>query len=175
MIKIKLVQYERRFEVLYRKELDENASLFEKLSHSLEISNHDYSLNEEKFYYSKSVFSFEKNSNSLQVSVEENEYKQLYLSYDTLDNLFNKLPKKSLLNLSENTKYEFSIDTSTEGNIQIIPYLIHYKDSMKRKLTQIKRRNQLIDLENDEKCRLTFKIIGHGNFEIKRISIIPKG
>lgn len=175
MIKIKLSQYKNRFEILYKNELTESLSLLETLAKSSELNEKHYSLSRKLFYFSKPVMILENKKNILEGTVQRNDYKQVYLSYLTLNNLFNQPPAQSLLDLKTTKQYMFNIDIITEDDIKIIPYLIHYKNTKKSKLTRIKEKNQVVDFNQSDQCRLTFKIMGHGNFQIKNISIKSKG
>lgn len=172
MFKIKLSQYERRFENLYKKELLNELSLLED---HINTNIYKRSLSKDKFYFSKPTMTIYNENNVLVVNVEDNNYKQLYLSYETLNNTFNIPPDESLVDLNKYQKYLFNIEIESTENINVIPYVIHYKNSKKLKLTSLKQNHQTLDFKEDDQCRLTFKIIGHGNFEIKTISIIPKG
>lgn len=140
-----------------------------------EINAKEFSILKENFYFSKNVFSLENNRDSLLGVVDKNEFKQIYLSYQTLNNSFDEIPDTSLLDLKKFSKYKFDIETISSVDLEIIPYIIHYRNSQKDKLTKLTHRNQVIDFTDDEKCRLTFKVIGNGKFEISRIRITPKG
>ena len=175
MSKIKLSQYENKFEILYRNQVTKELTNLESIVESLRSNENNYSLFKSRFFYSKPVITLHNNQNRLVGNVKINDYKQLYLSYETLNNSFNKSPSKSLLDFKEFKTYLFNIDIVTGQSIEIIPYIIHYKNSKKIKLTRIKEKNQVIDFKNDDQCRLTFKITGHGDFKINLISIKPKG
>src|SRR5699024_9133030 len=132
-------------------------------------------LNVEYFYFSRPVFRLSnKNNGNLFVEVESHTHKNLYLSYQTMDNKFDVFPEKYFLNLNKYKIYQFKIEIESSENISIIPYIIHYNKNKKKKLTAVSN-SQIINFKNDENCRLTFKIIGEGHFEINRIRIIPKG
>ena len=175
MIKIKLTQYKRRFELIYIKDNKNELTYLESLLKSAIAEKYNYSLSKDKFYFSNDIVSLNNIKNSLTVNVEKNNENHIYLSYGTLNNSFNLIPEKSLLNLENFDKYEFIIDITTDDTIKVVPYIIHYKKNKKDKLTAVIKSNQLIDFNDDYKCRLTFKIIGYGRFDIKKISIIPKG
>lgn len=146
----------------------------EKKINLAKFKTKDYSLNKDQFYFSKDVISLKNINNNLVGAVEENDFQNLYLSYITLNNNFENEPLHSLIDLEEFNKYEFDIVVNND-NLKLIPYIIHYKEKTKSKLTRIESDNKIIDFTGDDKCRLTFKIIGHGNFEIESIRITPKG
>lgn len=146
----------------------------EKKINLAKFKTKDYSLNKKQFYFSKDVISLKNVNDSLVGVVEENDLQNLYLSYITLNNNFENEPLHSLIDLEEFNKYEFDIVVNND-NLKLIPYIIHYKEKTKSKLTCIESDNKIIDFTGDDKCRLTFKIIGHGNFEIESIRITPKG
>lgn len=146
----------------------------EKKINLTKFKTKDYSLNKKQFYFSKDVISLKNVNDSLVGVVEENDLQNLYLSYITLNNNFENEPLHSLIDLEEFNKYEFDIVVNND-NLKLIPYIIHYKEKTKSKLTRIESDNKIIDFTGDDKCRLTFKIIGHGNFEIESIRITPKG
>ena len=101
-----------------------------------------------------------------------NNLNHVYISYRIFNNSFNEVPDESFLNIQEVKEWKITIDILTSDNIEVIPYIVHYKDGEKRKLTKIILSRQLLDFSSDEKCRLTFKIIGNGDFQINRIGIL---
>lgn len=167
-----IYQYTNKFNMVYNKQL------FNNLSSSLsEIinSNYKYSTNKSYFFSSQLVIGVDNYNDKLRVIVEPNNLKKLYLSYQTLNNRFGEAPDESLLDLNNYTKYRFSFVINKNGNIDITPYIIHYKNGDKRKLSRVDKTNQIIDFSDDNQCRLTFKITGHGMFTINEIIIIPEG
>lgn len=167
-----LSQYKNRFNVVYKKEKIRRIST---LLNEVKMSNFRFPIKEDLFFHSKPVLNLTEETHGLQVSVKDNKINKLYLSYQTLDNKFGESPKNSLLNLQAHKKYQFILRIDKEDSVDIVPYIIHYQDGNKRKLTEIKKNKQLIDFQNDSACRLTFKITGNGNFTIKEIIIVPKG
>lgn len=174
MIKINLSQYSNRFENVYKKENVAELKNIEELINKPERESFDCTLAIENFYFSKPVISLDNRDERLFGEVKKNEYTQIYLSYGVLNNRFNELPEESFLNLDKFKKYQFDIEIETSTDLQVLPYIIHYDKRQKKKLTKI-GNSKTIDFTHDDKCRLTFKLIGHGSFEIRLIRIIPKG
>lgn len=167
-----LSQYKNRFNVTYKKEKTGEIS---SLVQEVKMTQYLYPINENLFFYSQPVINLKLEKNALNVEVEKNNINKLYLSYLTLDNKFNDSPVNSLLNLDEHNKFQFILKLDKENSLEIVPYIIHYQEGKKRKLTSITKPNQLVNFENDDKCRLVFKVTGNGIFTIKEIIIIPKG
>lgn len=174
MIIINIKEYENLFESIYMRDIINELGNLEKIISLANSKTKDYSLNKDQFYFSKDVIYLENINNKLFGVVEENDLQNLYLSYMTLNNNFEKEPLHSLIDLGVSNKYEFDIEVNND-NLKLIPYVIHYKGKEKSKLTRMESDNKIIDFTGDDKCRLTFKIIGHGNFEIESIRITPKG
>lgn len=153
----------------------EKTSELTNLTQELKKTRYRFSLNENLFYHSKPVFDILEKKDYLQVEIAKNDFSKLYLSYHTLNNKFDEPPENSLLNLNEYKKFQFIIEIDKEDSVDVIPYIIHYKKGKKRRLTSINKIKKIINFQKDDKCRLTFKVIGNGTFNIKEIIIIPKG
>lgn len=175
MIKIKIRKYKDTFDLMYNNEYITSLSSVESLVKVYSSEIKEYPLHKDYFYISRDVISLNNKNGILCGKVEKNKFKYLYMSYMILHNKFEEFPDKSLIDLNEFDKYQFVIDITKSENIEIIPYIIHYRNFQKNKLTRIDNKNQIIDFKKDEKCRLTFKIIGYGKFDINKINIIPKG
>ncbi|KKK33964.1 hypothetical protein WN59_10210 [Salinicoccus sediminis] len=169
-----LRQYRKAFNKEFKKQGLSKTTIFKsiKLFNSKNLTIRNYSLKRDLFYYSKNVFV--PNSNDFPSwNVEKNNIKMLYISYLTLNNNFAYSPDESFFNIEENEVYYIDISVSQSKNIIVTPIIIHYSRGKKTKLTKIIDKNQLLNFSNDEdKCRLTFKIEGSGDFSIENIKVL---
>jgi len=163
--------YKAKFEKEFESSIKPNKNIFSYMK--LKNKKHTYPLSLDMFYYKNPPITVRKDKSKINVFVEKNEIKTLYLSYLTLDTKFAEIPEKSFINLDTLKSFHFDVDISTTNSVEVIPFIIHYNNKGKKKMTRITRRNQLVEIAEDEiKCRLTFKIKGNGNFSIKSITRI---
>jgi len=169
-----LRRYRKAFNKEFKKQGLSKTTIFKsiKLFNSENLTIQNYSLKRDLFYYSKNVFV--PNSNELPSwNVEKNSIKMLYLSYLTLNNNFASSPDESFFNIEENEVYYIHISIHQSKKINVTPIIIHYSKGRKTKLTKIIDKNQLLNFSNGEdKCRLTFKIEGSGDFSIENIKVL---
>lgn len=167
-----LINYSRKVNEIFYNESMINPQFLTKIS-SLKENSKEISI--ELFYFSKPVIKLSVENGMLFGKVEENNYKNLYLSYLTLNNSFNLSPKETLIDIIKLKKYRFYIDIESNEDLEIKPIVVHYHSARKERLTELKQQGELVEFyKNEDKCRLTFKLIGNGEFLIKQISIVPE-
>lgn len=167
-----LSNYTQKIDEIYFKEkLIDLKSLEKKVS----VKKHSKQLNSDLFYASKSAVKILDDNDGVFVKVEENNYQNVYISYLTLDNSFNCPPVESLVDITVMKKYRFYIDLEKHSNIEVKPIIVHYSLGKKEKLTELVKTDEMVNfLNNEDQCRLTFKVVGHGEFTIKNISVVPE-
>src|SRR5699024_6798384 len=170
-INMKLSMYKKLFENEFELNIKPSKNLY---SYIRNIKNvYTFPLDRSKFYFQNPPISIKEENDQLDVFVEPNTIKTLYLSYLTLDNKFAEIPAESFINIESLEHFYIDINIATSSDVEVIPFIIHYNNKGKKKMTRITNRNQLITiLEDETKIRLTFKVKGNGNFKIKRITRI---
>ena len=170
-----LKKFKINFEKEYEKEISPNHNLFINIKKKNIENIIEYPIESQLFTYNKSPISIKVEDEALFGQVKKNNVKQLYLSYLDLEKGFFDAPEKGFLNANEHSEsiLYLDIEKATTSDLELVPFIIHYTDGTKSRLTRITKRNQLLELEeNEEKLRLTFKIKGSGSFSIKNIKII---
>ncbi|WP_020006187.1 hypothetical protein [Salinicoccus albus] len=172
---MELDSYIKTFEKEYERDHKSELHVFDSIKafNADNLIIEEYPLERNMFYYSKDVIFLYEEDDFIGWVVEEHSIKQLYLSYQTLDNNFAVAPEKSFFEVNPDNSYYIDIQIRQNETISITPVLIHYSKGKKRKQTNINEVNQAINFDkSDDKCRLTFKIRGHGNFSIENIKVI---
>ena len=170
-----LKKFKIDFEKEYEKEISPNQNFFLNIKKKNIENIIEYPIKSQLFSYDNLPILIKVEDETLFGQVKKNNIKQLYLSYLDLERGFFNTPEKGFLKIKEhsNSILYLDIEKATTSDLELIPYIIHYKDGKKSRLTRVTTRNQLLELEeNEEKLRLTFKIKGSGSFSIKNIKII---
>lgn len=168
-------RYKKSFDREYKRQQLSNLDIFNSLStfNSDNSSNITYSLNKDLFYSSKGVIESLHTNEKYKWKVDKNNLKMLYLSYKTLNNKFDLPPEESLININASETYYFDVNIDSSKDLYITPIVIHYSKGQKTKLTKIVSKNQLLRFhENEDRCRLTFKVKGSGYFSIEHIKLL---
>lgn len=171
---MKLSKYISEFETLYKESIDLH-KIFSKINTN-NGREYFHSLHIEKFFYPSPPVSMEFLNGKLGIRVRKHKIKTLYISYLTLDTNFNKIPEMSFLNINESKAFYIDMDIQHNDTIELIPYIIHYNDNGKKRMTRITKRNQFIISDEDiVKIRLVIKVNGYGNFTINNIKTTDIG
>ncbi|HLR67007.1 MAG TPA: hypothetical protein VK105_07700 [Virgibacillus sp.] len=168
-------KYKKSFDREYKNQQLLNLDIFNSLNtfNSDNSSKITYSLNKDLFYSSKKAIESLNIKEKYQWKVYKNNFKMLYLSYKTLNNQFNLSPEESFIDINASATYYIDVDIDSTKGLDITPIVIHYSNEQKTKLTKIVNRNQLLRFhENEDKCRLTFKVKGSGHFSIEHIKLL---
>lgn len=159
----------------YREAHLSNLNIFDSISmfNSDNSSDITYSLNKKLFYSSKDAIEYRNDTQKCAWEVYKNSYKMLYLSYETLNNKFDLSPRESFININTSENYYFDVEIESTEYLEVTPIILHYSKGEKTRRTKILSRNQLLKFhENEDKCRLTFKLNGSGHFSIEHIKLL---
>src|SRR5699024_1862185 len=127
-------------------------------------------LETEYFFTNRKEVSYENENGNLIIQVEKHRHNQVYLSYLTLDNNFNEVPENPLIN-KDYREYYIQINY-IEKELIIRPFLIFYNRSSKTRLYELTENiEKIIFKEDEEFCRLTFKLEGFGAVNLKNIEL----
>jgi len=128
------------------------------------------SLETNYFYTNRKEVLYENKNDNLIIQVERHRHNQVYLSYYTLDNNFNEVPKNPLIDRDHGESYiQIKYD---EKGLKIRPFLIFYDNKSKTRLYELTENiEKIIFKKNEKSCRLTFKLEGSGSVNLKSIEI----
>lgn len=163
------------FEIEHEKQKSANLDVFDSVNtfSSDNSSNKSYPLDQDLFYSSKDVIVPLSDNEEYDWKVEVNSYKMLYLSYKSLNNKFDLAPEESFIEIDRSEAYYLDVNIDSTKGLGITPFVIHYSNGRKTRLTKIVGRNQILEFQvGEDKCRLTFKINGAGNFSIEHINLL---
>lgn len=163
------------FEIEYEKQQSVSLNVFDSVNtfSSDNSSNRSYPLDHKFFYSSKDVIAPLSDHEEYDWKVDVNSYKMLYLSYKSLNNKFDVAPEESFIEIDSSEAYYLDVNIDSTKGLDITPFVIHYSNGRKTRLTKIVGRNQLLEFQvGEDKCRLTFKVNGAGNFSIKHINLL---
>lgn len=128
------------------------------------------SLKTEIFFTNRKEVSYKNVNDNLIIQVDRHKHNQVYLSYHTLDNNFNEIPKDPLI-IKDSNEYYIKIDY-IEKELILRPFLIFYSQNSKTRLYELTEGMEKIIFKEDEKfCRLTFKLEGFGTVNLKNIEL----
>lgn len=172
---MKFDRYLKEFDKVYKNNVLSKLNIFSSLTsvNSNKVIIEELPIKKSMFYFSKDVIKdIDKNEN-IGWRIQKNNIKMLYLSYKTLNNKFEVSPADSFFKIKRNEQYYINISLIKDSTIDVTPIIIHYSEGRKSKLSKVIENNQFISFDPaEDKCRLTFKLIGHGEFFIKNIQVL---
>lgn len=175
MNSMNLKKFKNEFEKEFEKEIAIRHNLFLDIKKNNIEYAIEYAIEKELFSAEYAPMDITLKDAELHGNVKKNNIKQLYLNYYDMDQGFSTEPEKGFLKTQDypNSIFYIDIEKETTNTLELIPFIIHYKNGQKERLTRITNRKQLLDLREEEnKLRLTFKIKGSGAFCIRNIKII---
>lgn len=129
------------------------------------------------FFFNKNIITTTRDNEKkfLNMNVNPNDKKHVYISYLELNNKYTKLPSFEILkgiDLTSNLLIEFNI--YKDETLEFLPMLIEYDGKEKIGIKNINIYNpEIVNLKpNTNNVRLAFRVSGYGDIKIKNLHVV---
>lgn len=141
-----------------------------------EIKNHELInfIDHEKFFNTSNFITITSNNSHINIDVDANDKRHVYISYNENNNKFSLAPENNLLEAIDfNDQILIDIDALKDQTIELIPMLIEYNgDGEKTRVSNISLVNsEVFEFQKETVgIRFVIRISGHGNIKLNHIS-----
>lgn len=130
---------------------------------------------EEDFYNTAKEIEINQTNNGVNITVEKNDKKHLYISYAEKNNKFTLLPEKSIFsNITFDKELMTNLRMNKDDTLEVIPMLIEYSEDEKLSIKNVSVVNQeiLTFKEETKNVRFVLRISGTGEINLNSFSLL---
>ncbi|MGN7299109.1 CgeB family protein [Ferdinandcohnia sp. SAFN-114] len=143
-------------------------------SKTIEITNStDLSLKKEDWFQTGKLLEITNQNDDLVVTGKSEVTKRIYLSYKEKNNSFGIAPISHIIDIKENSIYEFLVKANVDEGMEFIPMVVCYAGDQKAQVLQLKvNAPTIIKPEHDvTDFRFAIRTAGIGTFNLESIQI----
>ncbi|HJE19785.1 MAG TPA: hypothetical protein K8V35_05485 [Aliicoccus persicus] len=166
-----LKQYKEHFNNIYDDEYNEQINALKEILPKNPHKIIELPISKGLFFYVSSLITIDNEGLNISGNVEKLHKGNSYISYNEMNNDFNKPPENHSFGRELRDKLSIYINIYTDPNLKVIPILVLYSSGDKMKTTRLSNKSNVIDTREYDQCRITFKVIGYGHFLLKSIKV----